>query len=541
MIKLKNIILPVLLVIMACDNDFEEINTNPNAPTSVDISSLFAHAQRVAFDDGSFYNEALLHTYTWTQQFSNKSATNDIFQRNEFAVNVNNSYWSQFYISKMPNIIDMKRQLARESTEEQAIHINQRAIVDIMQVLNTHFVVDAFGGIPYSEAFNAFNFDDQNFLPKYDTQQEVYSTMLSQLKAASEALTTDPNQEMFLYDLWYAGDISKWKKLANSLRLRLAMRISDADESLARSVINDLLSNPGDLISSNDDNLVFRYVGSVFDSPLYGQTTQFFHETGAAKNFVEFLQSSADPRLRIFFNQATEGSGSGTFVGVPVSPDDRDAAALFAPGSTKDYSSKYSRGHAQAWFNTKFPEFIINYAEVLLLRAEIAQKGWSNENAEQMYNDGIRASIEFYSALYKEGIPYGDTKNPTVATDKSEILDASNFDVTTTEVEALLTAPGVAYNPTDAINQIGVQQWINHHRNPRELMSNFRRTDIPNGTSTPAWEAIVANGTAIPYANIPKRLTYPATEYASNTTNVNDFVAIQGADQESTRLWWDIN
>ena len=150
---------------------------------------------------------------------------------------------------------------------------------------------------------------------------------------------------------------------------------------------------------------------------------------------------------------------------------------------------------------------IINYAEVLLLRAEIAQKGWSAENAEQLYNDGIRASVEFYSALYKEGVPFGDVKNPTVSTDKDETLDSSFLNVTSAEIDALLLAPGVVYNVLDAADQIGVQQWVNHHRNPRELMSNFRRTDIPNATSTPLWETIVASGTTLPASDIPKRLT----------------------------------
>lgn len=535
----KYILFLGIILLMGCDKDFEELNTNPNAPTDVNINSLFAHAQRVVFDDGSIYNEALLHTYTWTQQFSNKRVTNNIFQRNEFAANVNNSYWAQYYVNKMPNVIDMKRRLASEPDDMKGIHINQRAMVDILQVLNTHFIVDAFGGIPYSEAFKAFDYEDQNFLPKYDTQEEVYAAMLNQLQAASSALTMADDQENFTSDIWFGGDVSKWKKLANSLRLRLAMRISDVNETLARTVINDVLETPSDLLSSNEDNLVFRYNGTNFENPLFAQTTQFFHETAGAKNFVDFLNATGDPRLRIFFNTATEGTEAGSYVGVPVSPDARDAAALFAPGSTTEYNSEYSRGHATAWFNTKFPEFVINYAEVLLLRAEIAQRGWSSENAQQLYNDGIRASIEFYSSLYQEGVPLGQTKNPTVATDKDEFLDPSSLAVDPAEIDALLASPGVAFDPTDALNQIGIQQWINHHRNPRELLSNFRRTDVPNDSSTPAWETIMASGTVLPQTDVPKRLTYPASEYASNTGNLEAFIQIQGADTEATRLWWD--
>jgi hypothetical protein len=534
-------ILFIIILAIACDDNFEEINTNPNSPTDVDPSFLFSHAQKVAFDDGSFYNEALLHTYTWTQQFSNKNVTNNIFQRNEFATGVNNGYWSQFYVSKMPNIIDIQRRLAAESDAQKAVHRNQKAMVDIMQVLNAHYVVDVFGGIPYSDAFKAFDFEDQNFLPAYDTQQEVYSAMLSQLESAADALSEDANQENFSSDLWFSNNIVKWRKLANALRLRLAMRISDVDESTARGVISDILDNPSDLISSNDDNLVFRYEGSIFNSPLYEQTRSFMHETAGAKNFVEFLENTGDPRLRIFFNQASEGARAGSHVGIPVSPDDRNAAGLFAPGSTKDYNSEYSRGHAQAWFNQKFPEIVINYAEVLLLRAEIAQKGWSSEDAQQLYEDGITASIEFYSSIYKEAIPLGDTKNPDSSADKEEGVDLSSLDVSSDEIAALLASPEVQYNPENAANQIGIQQWVNHHRNPRELLSNFRRTDIPNATSTPTWENIVVEGVTIPATNIPKRLTYPATEYASNTSNVEAFVSQQGADVETTRLWWDVN
>jgi hypothetical protein len=534
-----NIVLPLVLLLSACERNFEEINTNPNAPTEVDPSFLFAQAEKATFDDGSFYNEALLHSYLWTQQFSDKTAAADIFQRNEFAVSVNSQYWSQFYIAKMPNIADIKIKLNAEPASLQAIHANRRAMVDIIQVLNAHYVVDMFGAIPYSEAFKAFDFNDQNFLPKYDEQQSIYLAMLSQLKEASSLLSTDASQENFSADLWFNNDISKWKKLANSLRLRLAMRISDADQATARSVINELLAHPEDLISSNSDNLVFRYTGSDFNSPLYAQARAFMHGTAAAKNFVDFLKNTGDPRLRIFFNKATQGPDAGTYVGVPVSPDARDAAGLFSTGSGKDYNSKYSRGHAQAWFNLKFPELVINYAEVLLLRAEIAQKGWSGENAKQLYEEGITASIQFYSSLYKEAVPYGDNKNPDSPTDNPEMADINSFDVSPSEISALLAAPGVKYDPGNAANQIGVQQWINHHRNPRELLSNFRRTDIPNSTSVPAWETIVASGNILPESNVPKRLTYPASEYASNSSNLESILSIQGPDQETTRLWWD--
>lgn len=534
------IILPLVVLLTACERNFEEINTNPNAPTDVDLSYLFAQAQKASFDDGSFHNEALLHTYLWTQQFSDKTAAADIFQRNEFAVGVNNEYWSQFYVSKMSNITDIQRRLKAEPESQQAIHANQRAMVDIVQVLNAHYVVDMFGGIPYSEAFKAFEFSDQNFRPGYDEQQKVYMAMLSQLKTAVSLLTT-AGQENFSSDLWYNNDISKWKKLANSLRLRLAMRISDADETAARVVINEVLANPADLISSNNDNLVFRYTGSEFNSPLYTQARSFMHGTAAAKNFVDFLGNNGDPRLRIFFNQVTEGTNAGTFVGVPVSPDARNAADLFAPGSGKDYNSKYSRGHAQAWFNLKFPELIINYAEVLLLRAEIAQKGWSTENAKNLYEDGIIASIQFYSSLYKESIPFGDTRNPDSPSDKQESVGSGVFDVTNAEISTLLSAPGVKFTAANGGKQIGIQQWINHHRNPRELLSNFRRTDIPNASTVPAWETIMASGSIIPSSDIPRRLTYPATEYASNTTNLQLFLGTQGPDLETTRLWWDKN
>ena len=436
------VLLPALLFLTACEKNFDKINTNPNAPTDVDPSYLFTQAQKVSFDDGSFYNEALLHTYLWTQQFSDKQAAEDIFQRNEFAVGVNNEYWRQFYIAKMPNIADLQRRLRAEPDNIKAIHRNRQAMVDIIQVLNTHYVADMFGGIPYSEAFRAFEFNNQTFLPVYDEQQQVYTAMLAQLKNAVSLLQVE-GQENFLSDLWFNNDVQKWKKLANSLRLRLAMRISDADETLARTVIGEVLQNPADLIASNADNLLFLYQGSDFNSPLYNQARSFMHQTAAANNLVEFLSAAGDPRLRIFFNKASSGQQAGDFVGVPVSPDARNAAGLFSSGSGKDYNSRYSRGHAQAWFNLKFPELIINYAEVLLLRAEIAQKGWSNENPQQLYEAGITASVQFYSSLYKEAIPLGDTKNPDSPSDAPEFADLNNFEVSNEEMLALLNAPDV--------------------------------------------------------------------------------------------------
>lgn len=532
---IKLFILSLVFGIVACDN-FEEINTNPNNPDDTDQNALFAHAQNVFFQNGAFITEALLHNYGWTQQFSRRNPSASFVERDQFSTGIPEGEWPRYYTSSMLNISDLLR---RFEQEQNPAHSNRKAMTQIVKVLYTHYITDAYGGMPYSEAFKAFDLDNQVFLPKYDTQQEVYLSMLDELGVAAATLSTDTNQENFTGDLWYDGDVMKWKKLANSMRLRLAMRISSVDESTAKSVISEVLSK--ELFTSNDDNLIFRYLGSDYDSPMYNAGREMLHETAIAKNFIEFLEASGDPRLRIFFNKTTSGADIGTYVGIPISPDARDAVNLFGSKGLVNYNGTYSRGHAQSWFNRDFPETIITYAEILLLRAEIAQKGWSNENAKTLYEEGIRQSVVFYSDLYTEGVPHGEGRSERDPSDPIESVDVSTFVVTEAEINTLLAAPGVAFEEPDAINQIQIQQWIHHHRNPRELISNTRRTDVPNASSTPKWEILVEDGITLSRTSIPRRFTYPANEYTANTTNLENFLSIQGPDKVDTKLWWDVN
>ncbi len=521
-------LIALMVLLMACDTGFDELNVNPNEPTAVDQTFLFTHAQRVPFGDSRVITEALSHGYVWSQQLSFSGTNADIYTRHQFEVQNAQREWERYYNTETPNLSDLLRQFENETDELKAVHVNRKAMVTIVLALLTQETADLFGGMPYADAFRAFDFDDQSFVPTYDTQQEIYDQLFDQLKSAASALTTDSNQENFTVDIWFDNDISKWKKLANSLRLRLAMRISKVDEAKARTVIDELLSDPNSLMASNDENFIFKFA-NLENQGIFNVAENRRNRRAPSKNMVEFLEGSGDPRLRIFFNRTISGDNPGTFVGVPVSPDERDASGLFLDDSSNDYSGEHSLLQENAWINKKFPETVITYAEVLLLRAEIAQRGWSSENAEQLYNDGIRASIEYYSQLYKDGnVDGGFPENP-------------DYEVTSSEIDDLVENPLVKYDAANALNQIIIQQWIHHHRNPRELYSNFRRTDIPNADSTPAFETMVADGVTIPRSQIPKRFTYPDTEFALNGTNVNALIDIQGPNNELTRVWWDVD
>jgi hypothetical protein len=363
---------------------------------------------------------------------------------------------------------------------------NQIAIARIIQAYIFWFNTDSWGDVPYTDAL-ASNTD-----VTYDTQETIYKGNISNLAAAVALFDNGP---AIVGDIVFGGDIAKWKKFANSLRIMMALRLSKrypGAGDYSATEINAALNDAGGLIEDNSDNFVITYVGGGvavagsyvnFKSPWYNlyDGRKDFAES---EEMVALLNSLNDSRVNVY--------GS-TGLGFPYGLTRDDALDFDASNSgwarilTDDLRTETGK------------VFVLSASEVSLARAEAADRGWTSENAEGLFVDGIDKGFE----------KWGLTTPPAY-------------------VDTLTFATGTNLN----IARIATQQYIASYPNGWFGWANWRRTGYPALTPTP--NAVNDSG------EIPRRYVYGDTE--NNLTPDAVKVAVDrlpGGDTEVSSIWWD--
>jgi hypothetical protein len=375
----------------------------------------------------------------------------------------------------------------------------------VMQQWVFQNLTDLWGDVPYSEALKG-DATTPNFKPTYDSQQSIYNGMLAKLTAASAAMVggnsaADPG--LGSADPVYKGNVTKWIKLSNSLRARMAMRLSQADAAKAQSELTAAFA--GGLMTSNADNATFAWPGDgIYDNPWAANfATRDDHRM--AKTLVDTLLGLNDPRLPIFAQPTkadpTKYAGmqnglDNTFTNTYFNTTSRPGA-IFYPGATTYGTFGTSAGKAT-------PSYIMTFAEVSFIQAEAAMRSWGGLTPAQaagFYNAGVTASIQQWGG-------------------------------TPAQAAAYLAQPSVAFNPGTGLAQIGLQKWIALFTQGTEAWSEWRRTGFP---------ATIVPGPKM-YSDTPgiaMRLVYPPAELAVNADGLAAAAARQGADLQSTKVWWD--
>jgi hypothetical protein len=298
--------------------------------------------------------------------------------------------------------------------------------------------------------------------------------------------------------------MEKWLKFSNSLRARMAMRISKADPAKAAAELTAAFSGPGGTFTSNDDNAAIVWPGDgVFDNPWAGTfATRDDHRV--SKTLLDTMTALNDPRVKIYA-QPTRSDPT-KYVGlqngldnVTVTPFFNTTSrigAIFYPGAT-------SYGTFGTAAGKRTPSFIMTFAELSFLKAEAAERGLGGQTgAAAHYNAGVRASI----------LQWGGTN---------------------AEADAYLARPGVAYVAgATGLRQIGLQKWISLFSQGFEAWAEWRRTGNPASIKIgpKAYPEITEN---------PRRLPYPAAEQSVNKASLDEAIARQGANTYITRVWWD--
>ncbi|MGD2004511.1 MAG: SusD/RagB family nutrient-binding outer membrane lipoprotein, partial [Flavobacteriaceae bacterium] len=321
--KILFVSIALFAAVISCD-DFDDLNIDPNSATSVDPSNLVSYAQFNMYDAIHGRGLNMEHGKLMVQHW----AQNEYAEESRYLIGpgVANSVWSEFYTNVLKELEVAKELIDNQSIADN-VKNNQKAIIDILKVNAYMLLTDTFGDIPYSQAINP-EFDS----PAYDSQENVYTEMLSTLQTA--ATSFDLNAPSFASgDIIYNGSVSHWKKFAHSLMLRLAMRVSDVAPSLASQYAAVAAT---DLITSHADEPRF-----VFDAaPARSNPMWRDKVLGSRDDFcisdvlVQSLRDLNDPRLDMFADPAP---GNTEIVGMPYGLDDNSASVL---------KSSTSRPHA---------------------------------------------------------------------------------------------------------------------------------------------------------------------------------------------------
>jgi hypothetical protein len=484
--KMKRILraaAPALVLALAagaCDDGLTDLNVDPNNPPSVPASVLLPQAEAAAVTRalGSNYNLTMLGL--WSQSFAKIQYIDEDWY--ELRSTTLDAHWQGFYadpLMDLQRIINQGDSLSRP---------NYVAIASILQQWTFQIITDTWGDVPYSEALQGA----ANARPKYDAQKDIYYGMLARLTAASAMIqpsgaTFDDEDEI------YGGDPVLWRKFSNSLRLRMAMRISNVDPAKARAeFLAALAPGAGGVISDNDENAALHYTGAVpSDNPIYA----VFHEGGRydqviSQTMVDSLLAVNDPRLFVYADPAPNGcAGGGDYCGYQngtETPEDFDALSPIGSAFRNDPTA---------------PSVLMSYAEVLFLRAEAAAKGWTGESAALLYAAGIRASMEQY------GIDGAD-------------------------INAYLAQPEVQYA---GLASIYFQKWIALYANGPEQYASWRRETV-GGVHHP----FLTPAPGAQVQKIPLRVFYPASEQSTNNEHWSAAVAANGgATLYDKPVWWN--
>ncbi len=464
-------LLALVLGASACDDGLTEINRNPNQPETVTAQYLFPQGvtASVGLIRGASFD--LHFASLWAQHIAKIQYVDE--DRYDIRPQTIDAWWTTLYSGPL---MDLQKTIDIAGADAGAA-----APARVMMVWTYGQMTDTWGDIPFSDALRG---EGGVAPPTYDTQQQVYDGILSQLAASSTALGGAANT-LGSSDPIYAGNPAAWQRFANSLRARYGMRLSKVDPARAQAEVTAALAGP--VFTSNDHDASLRWPGDGSnDNPYYTNfRTRDDHRVSAT--LVDTLKSFADPRLGVY---AARAADTGLYTGVPNGLT--NAAAL-------EYGLSRTSKVGTAFASPTSPSHLMTYSELLFIRAEAAQRNWVAGDAAVLYRAAITANME-------------------------------SLGISAADIAAYLAQPRVAYNPATGLQQIALQKWLSLYQQGSEAYAEVRRTGVPHLVPGPA---------AITGSAFARRMPYPNVEQATNNSNLQTAISSQGNVTMVGRLWWD--
>lgn len=549
----------ITIITMACalffascsDEYMEDMNTDPSKAATIDPNAQLTTAQLQTYGDLSMMEIYRNYHYAFTQQLMGCWNTTNYGGRHTLDNNEMSRIWTSFYTQSLKNIID-----AQYRTAEDAEKVNINSVLRIYRVYLMSIITDTYGDAPFSEA--GLGFLEGKFNPKYDKQEDIYNAFFLELEDAVNKI--DPTKDKVTGDLIYAGDVTKWQQLANSLRLRFAMRISNVNPTKAQTEFENALAANGGVITDASSDALIKYMTIAFSfgqeaySDYRGNSlSQLLFGNDPANNpsylcstFFNQLYNSGDPRTfkisRCYYDGLMSATSPDNRVditqemiekGIDFSPRDPGAyswepwptgydsdicaeLAVNNPSVTATMAREVEPKLANNFLKSDNPGVVMTSAEVKFLMAEATVKKWNvgSALAEDLYKQGVRAAMDFLT----------DNYGCTATTDA--------------EFDAFIQDKG-AFGHTDnqKLEAINTQAWILHFTNPAECWANVRRSGYPK-LKSPAeygFGQYLTGGT-----EIPVRLCYPVLESSYNKKSYNEAIErMGGTDNWHSLLWWD--
>jgi Starch-binding associating with outer membrane len=511
MIRKIAIILITMSALVSCTKDFKTINIDPNNSPAVPLNYLLSQSQLYlggsAGDPGyATWRANLIYALPTVQMFSSLS-TFYAGDKYLYQADLSEAYFVTQYPSTIKGLVDIITQAKVDPK-----NINILSIARIMKALQMSIITDLYGDVPYSEAGQGFL--TTNFSPKYDAQKDIYANLLSELSDAGAALSASANNPGTA-DFVYGGDVTKWKHFANSLMLRLAMRMQKVDAASAQSWAKKALD--GGVMTSNAETFAVKYASdggtasinsnsyNLGEADAPGHRNEVFKGSIQwSKTLINMMKARNDPRISTI---AILKSGDATAANQKGLPSGLDAGTLAAL-TGESGPDNYSRPNPIMYY-AKNPYILLPYAEVEFMKAEAIERGWYTGTAATEFAAGQAAAVTQLSV--NVGAPS--------LTGSVAAYQAANLYPTTTLADKLL--------------QIHTEMFILNAStlNGFEGWANWRRTGLPVLTPT-NYPGNATGGT------IMRRLIYPTSEQGLNV-NYKLAVAAQGADLFTTKMWWD--
>ena len=448
--------------------DFGDENINPNSPTNMKTDALLTHAITgitgiVSSPSSNYYTQGMSDiTYTTYSRY-------DTYQ------------WSYdgFYTGPLTDLKEILDLNTNNASDVIAFgdNNNQMAIAHILQVYMFHHMTDRWGAIPYSEALKGA----ENISPAFDQQKDVYSSLFTQLDTAIGLIN---NSAIAVQgDIMFNGDMTAWKRFANTLKMTMALRISDVDSSTAQSKFLEAVA--GGVLSSTSQNVHYPYLDAVAHENPWKGAFRTRNDFAPSKRFVDYLTANSDPRLTKMAD-GSKNSGGVTYEGMPYGLEDPAISGADVASIT---SAIITDGKQHGGF-------LYTYAQVCLAMSEAALKGWGvSGDAQTWYELGIKASMDQWGV---------------------SAADATTY---------IASAPAVSKK------NMAMEKWVALWLQGYESWAEWRRLDFPNDLSAPA--------AALSGTGIPVRHGYGAQTISNNEANYNAAVSLQGPDTQDTKLWWD--
>jgi len=466
--------LAVIIAFTGCERNFEEINTNPNDPTEVPATNVLLSAITSGLSRVQGASMNMTYAGLWVQHYAKIQYIDEGWY--SYRADAIDAHWTGLYAGPLFDLQD----IINRSTDATP---NMKGAAMVMKAYYMSVITDLWGDVPFSEALLG-NGAEPELTPVYDSQESVYAGLIAMLGEAAGMFDAGAD-DLGAGDVIYMGDVSKWEKLANSLRVRLLVRTSDRNPGALAEAGTIITSQP--VMMDNSDNARLDFIGdAVYSNPLYDNSVyQGRNDHAVSLTLTDMMNAGGfstvmDPRLPIYAN----ANDNGVYAGQPSgTAEPTDFGLISQIGDA-------FRATPDA------PVFMMTYSEFLFLCSEVS-------GSKQMYLDAIAASHD----------QHGATADPTFLADADAAYDA---------------------NPTEAL---GNQKWVALYGNGVEAYSEWRRLDFPN-------TIVEVPGSVYPGQGVPDRFPYASTENLTNGTNRTAAIASQGVNTQNGiygKVWWDVN